>query len=94
MSGALGLVVLLKRGHPVARALLGIRHDLYHQVADVLESGPCGLVEAVEIVIYGWHGRNDTRRGVGNAGTGQSLCGHRCSQRNGQLLRLGRELGA
>src|ERR1017187_7783183 len=55
------LLVVLKRGHPVARALLGLGHDLYHQVADVLESVPRGCVEAVEVVIYGWHGRNDTR---------------------------------
>ena len=56
------LLVVPKRGHPVARTLLGLGRHLHHQVADVLKSGPRGRVEAAEVVIDGWHWRNDTRR--------------------------------
>lgn len=57
-----GLQLYLRMAVPVARALVGLGRHLHHQVADVLKSGPRGRVEAAEVVIYGWHGRNDTRR--------------------------------
>jgi hypothetical protein len=51
-KGNQGFLLVLQRGHPIARALFGVRHQIHHKVPDVLECGSRGNVEAAEVVVH------------------------------------------
>jgi len=47
-----GLLVEEKRGHPIARTLRGLGHQVHREVSDMLECGSRRRIESVEVVVH------------------------------------------
>jgi demethylmenaquinone methyltransferase / 2-methoxy-6-polyprenyl-1,4-benzoquinol methylase len=54
-----GFLLVPERRHPIAGALLGVRHDLQCQSPDALECRPAGGVQAFEVVVNHSHAANN-----------------------------------